>query len=98
MHTAPPVVQSLVQAGISLRPCASCRLRRYAEAELAKAREAARQMMELSNQIQHMFSLCEASRRACMGASGMPNYIASREWRAVRGAKWTLLGAWLGYP
>lgn len=33
--------------------------RRHAEAEIVRAREAAKQMMELSNQIQHMFNLCE---------------------------------------
>ncbi|GAB4822183.1 hypothetical protein N2152v2_009229 [Parachlorella kessleri] len=38
-----------------------------AEAELAKAREAAQQMVQLSNQIQQMFNLCEAEKVELLG-------------------------------
>ncbi len=60
--------------GVALRSC------RYAEAELAKARDAAQQMMELSNQIQQMFSLCEVSgvlRRPHITNKGLRGIAAS---------------------
>lgn len=44
-----------------LSDCFACTCCRYAEAEIARAREAAQQMVALSNQIQQMFNLCEAS-------------------------------------